>query len=770
MRTIAFYAFKGGTGRTLALMHAGWYLARTGRRVVVIDLDLAAPGIWPLLSQNEPPEGFVELAADWLEGRARPVRDYLHEVPLDSQATGSMFVLAAGRMDRRYLETLQSLDWQKLLDERQIPSGEEQLSLFDGRQRFFDHLRHGLEEEVQPDAVFIDAPTGFSEAANITLRVLADLVVVLFGPTRQQLGGVGRIVATLTEDQARRRQLGGAARPEVLCVASALMSRRPTGAVHKRLEEAHSFLDKVRFEALGNPEVTEEIADSVEQQRAVISYEPTLADLDGLDFSSMPDEAQFAVYEDVLRFVAEAVPRPPRKSAAPPIDPDQKRIALTEAQSVFEQFAEREPEKLEQYFLRAEHIDRLRDPMSVVVLGGKGAGKTALFLYATRNRHEGNVEHVRVHEAGRALMSPDAFVALERGNVGFDVLWRVYALAQTGVDVALVSPIASNAVLALSGLLRGTTEPQEAFGLLTAPELPLHVDRAWQALDNSLAKEGRSITLYFDGLDTVTKGDLDARDRALRGLFSAWQFGLSKLDRVSTKVFVRTDLWEQLSFPEKSHLRARTMRLVWRQPELWRLVLKRVLHAPTFVQIAAARDLPALSAALAETTSMEAAHAYLDVLFEARIWTGKNSLARNWILRRLQDANSVIFPRDLLCLLQQAAIEEVGRIQEHARVAKGAVLSRESLQRALIPTSQQRVDAVREEYPELAALLASLNGVNANGQLEELKKQVDRVPSQLVENTIEALRGAGVLGVDGDEYKVPALYHYGLNMIRPGPT
>lgn len=770
MKIIAFYAFKGGTGRTLALLHAARHLARAGRRVVVVDLDLGAPGIWPLIREEEPPEGFVELAADWLSGNARPIRDYLHEVTLDSQATGSLFILGAGRLDRRYLETLQSLDWQQLLDERKTRTNEEQLELFGGKRHFFEHLRRELDEEVQPDAVFIDSPTGFSEAANITLRMLADLVVVLFGPTRQQLGGVGRIVATLTEDQAIRRQRGESARPEVFCVASALMSRRATGAVLKRLDESFAFLNRVRFQALGNPEMTEENADSVEQPRAVISYDATLADLDRLDLLSAPDESQLAIYEDVLRLVDEAVPSPPRRLATTSIEPKLKREALAEAKQVFEQFAELEPEKLEQYFLRAEHIDRLHDPMSVVILGGKGSGKTALFLYATRNRREGDAEHVRVHEPRNPLMGPDAFVALERGGIGLDTLWRVYALAQLQADGIRLSAVASKALASLIGLARGKTDLADAMRALGAPELPLEIDRAWQSVDQALAERGRTITLYFDGLDTITKGDLDARDRALRGLFSAWQSSLSKLDRVSTKILIRTDLWEQLSFPEKSHLRARTMRLVWQPQELWLLVLKRVLHAQTFVRIAEARGLPPLSAAAAETTSIEAANTYLDVLFEERIWTGKNSLARNWILRRLEDANAVRFPRDVLCLLQQAALEEERRLREHARTAQDAIVSRESLQRALIPTSKQRVDAVREECPELATLLASLSGVNANGKLHELSSHIERIRPQLVEDPIEALRRAGVLGVDGDEYRVPALYHYGLNMIRPGPT
>ena len=45
MQTITFYAYKGGTGRTLALANAAVYLARLKQRVFAIDLDLEAPGL-----------------------------------------------------------------------------------------------------------------------------------------------------------------------------------------------------------------------------------------------------------------------------------------------------------------------------------------------------------------------------------------------------------------------------------------------------------------------------------------------------------------------------------------------------------------------------------------------------------------------------------------------------------------------------------------------------------------------------------------------------
>jgi MinD-like ATPase involved in chromosome partitioning or flagellar assembly len=40
-----FYSYKGGVGRTMALANLAIILARLGRKVLIVDLDLEAPGL-----------------------------------------------------------------------------------------------------------------------------------------------------------------------------------------------------------------------------------------------------------------------------------------------------------------------------------------------------------------------------------------------------------------------------------------------------------------------------------------------------------------------------------------------------------------------------------------------------------------------------------------------------------------------------------------------------------------------------------------------------
>ena len=45
MQITTFYSYKGGVGRTLACANFGLYLAKTGRKVVLADMDFEAPGL-----------------------------------------------------------------------------------------------------------------------------------------------------------------------------------------------------------------------------------------------------------------------------------------------------------------------------------------------------------------------------------------------------------------------------------------------------------------------------------------------------------------------------------------------------------------------------------------------------------------------------------------------------------------------------------------------------------------------------------------------------
>jgi hypothetical protein len=96
-RILTFYSYKGGTGRTMALANVAWILASRGKRVLMIDWDLEAPGLHryfaPFLADAELGEtdGLMEFLAQYvvsvtkeLPGEARPEETWYVVTPISS--------------------------------------------------------------------------------------------------------------------------------------------------------------------------------------------------------------------------------------------------------------------------------------------------------------------------------------------------------------------------------------------------------------------------------------------------------------------------------------------------------------------------------------------------------------------------------------------------------------------------------------------------------------------------------------------------------------
>jgi cellulose biosynthesis protein BcsQ len=760
---IAFYGYKGGTGRTTALVHAAWALARQGRRIVILDLDLAAPSLWSLLfPEREPAEGFVEYLAKATRFPEVKAVDFLHNVRLDDDAKGELRLFGAGQMDAGYLRELASLDWQRLLAPGRSIDANGQVVF--GVQSLFDRFCESLAPVA--DAILIDAPTGLNDTANVCLRALADAVVVLFTPSRVQMEGVGRVVSLLAAEQAVH------GKPDVFCVASTLHTHRLTLDQLKRVERAFQYLERIRYEALGRPPLNDpEKLDAVEQPRVHVPYEAALADGDDLRLERAPDKEELRLYEGLIQLLSDVIPQRPLASSmvVPALDIGTKHRLVDDLLLQFPPpVAEQESDV--QAFLRTKHISAVRDPTKVLIFGGKGSGKTALFRHCLRSPPSATL-HVAVHGGpGEQQLGMDVLSDMVEEGLELDVVWRVYALSRLAQLPSGVPQRARDAAAEIGRITRRETSFDRGSTLLRGPGLGSEVDAAWQAIEHDLGSRGEYLVLFLDGLDTPFKGSLERRRSGLSQLFIAWRATFERLRHVQLKVFLRTDLWHELSFPEKSHVNARSIELRWEPHQLWQLLLKRALRSVQFARSCNERGiLPALSWEDVEDAPEPTLLAYLDALLEQRIWAQKTALSRNWITRRLKDAKDILYPRDALWLIRGALGIEIDRLRSARRVSTDAAISRDALAAALVPTSEQRVQAVREESPELVDVFEWLNGFNAQGQLDELRAHLAKRPGSNPAEDLERLQRTGVLRVDEGEYSVPGLYVPGLKLKRPGP-
>ena len=218
LQVVAFYSYKGGVGRTMALCNVAAQISRlhTKRqteakknapgatikplRILCLDLDLEAPGIPAYLPpvRGTRVKGFLGILAEYFgkDGKShwesevlqREIRralgsqlsDYAYAVP----DTDNLFVMPTGSLDTDELIRVRRA-LEELLEPIRRPG-----SLGEAKKLvpFFTELRTALREQF--DYTFVDSRTGLADTSYATTAVLADAMVFLFRPNLTQLAGI----------------------------------------------------------------------------------------------------------------------------------------------------------------------------------------------------------------------------------------------------------------------------------------------------------------------------------------------------------------------------------------------------------------------------------------------------------------------------------------------------------------------------------------------------------------------------------------------------
>ena len=176
----------------MALANVAVHLARRGRRVLLVDFDLEAPGLdtFPALRPEEALRGLVDYVAEYLETDQAPdVRDFVGKSP----AFDNMLVMPSGAMARGYAASFGQIDWGALYAERE-------------GYLFFEDLKAQWREAFSPDYVLVDSRTGFTDTVGICTRQLPEAVTVLFFPNAQNLRGLAKVVADVRSEAEPPRE------------------------------------------------------------------------------------------------------------------------------------------------------------------------------------------------------------------------------------------------------------------------------------------------------------------------------------------------------------------------------------------------------------------------------------------------------------------------------------------------------------------------------------------------------------------------------------
>ncbi len=420
----------------------------------------------------------------------------------------------------------------------------------------------------------------------------------------------------------------------------------------------------------------------------------------------------------------------------------------------------------------------------VVILGGRGAGKSALFRLLGEL---GSAERMRAFfgpEVPEATWL-DAFS--ERAD--HPQVTELDAHAGRASDVALRAFWMSHLVrrvAAQSRRLVPTCPP--AFGAawsLDAAEA--HIAQAASCLDGierALADSGETLFASYDHLDRLGQFDPDMRRRYIKTLLALWLSLSNRYRHLRAKIFLREDLFEaaQADFADGSKLVGRAVTIEWDFASLYRLLVRYLAHGSeamrTWLAGVPGIELQAwgdgfglMPPEMDEIRQKALAERLAGKLMGRGV---KKGYTYRWIPNRLQDGRGRIVPRSMLNL--------VGYACEHARQAplrRGQrLVSPDDLQAALALTSRARAREVAEEY-EFVNRLENLRDeqvlLERKRVLEGLSqpRPDERNSAPPAGAIFEELLRLGILIVRDDRYglgriDVPDIYRYGFGILRKG--
>jgi len=751
---VSFHSFKGGVGRTTALMT---YVAAClredspgAKKILVIDADPEAPGVsfW-LDERNRPTVSFVQLF------------EALHYPPAGLEASLDFFAnelrktsLSLGGLQRELFVLPAALDLAEIQDMPVVP--EHLARNLDNPWQLSDHL-HALGRRLGADAVFIDLRAGLSELAS----------PLLFDP---------RIDHFFVSTVAPQSVLGMA---EILRRLYASNCRLPSN-----------------WQEIARPNVvlsllTKELRDAGHYESALKTLSAAYPTDDPLTPSVQWLEAEFLSTLMSIGSIREALENLPQSQRLYASAVEWARAlytSLSEADSspsmtgVEQSISSRQElaKKLHQVcetaeFADSSHVNRIlaTEPLlnlgkhfanelpSVLMIGAKGAGKTFTF----RQVVQAGSWHAFLRKLGFDLANAtDATI--------FPVLWSDNINDKPDGEIKNSQGRTLDLITGdKKSLLSGTEVRKRIAAALSSP--PLHWEDFWddliavqfglsqgglKAVNEVLISKAARTILVFDGIEDAFS---DAEESPAGEAISALLRLINRISELSNPhlgavVFVRIDYLQAAIRQNVGQWLQRFMpfRLYWNAESFLRLAYMLSSQAEDHV-----------FSKPAESLNLEQLKTELEHLWGKKLGNekSKEAYSARWVYAALCDLKGNVQARDLVRFLKFAADEEAKRAGQKW---PDRWLAPESMRRAIPRCSTEKVTEAKAEI----ASLRKWSELMTEKHIRNLKVPFSASQAGLTPALLGSLQEIGVIyeDVDGnlgeERLFLPEIYRSGLGV------
>lgn len=751
---VSFHSFKGGVGRTTALMtYVAACLRDTSstatKKILVVDADLEAPGVSFWLDENNRPNvSFVQLL------------EALHYPPAGLDASLDFFAdelrktsLSLGGLQRELFVLPAALDLTEIQD---MPVTPEHLARNpENPWQLCDHL-HALGKRLGVDAIFIDLRAGLSELASPLLfdPRIDHFFVSTVAP--QSVQGMAEVLRRLYANNHRlAKDWQEATRPTVVL---SLLTKELRDAGHyeaalKVLGEAYPATDSltpsiqwIEAEFLSTLMSIGSIREALE----ILPQSPHL-------YASAMDWAQ-SLYVQTSKTYSPSL----SDSGLANAQSKQHAIKLKKVCEAAEFADSNQTSRI----LATEPLLNLgkhfaNELPNVLMIGAKGAGKTFTFRQVVQA------------DSWQAFLNKLGFEQVNTKDATiFPVLWSDNIKDKPNGEIKTAQGRALARIECnKSNLLNSSDVRKRIEAALKNP--PDHWEDFWdeliaiqfevtngglKAVNEALINKSVRTILVFDGIeDAFSDAEEPTACNAIQALLRLTN-RISELNNahLGAIIFVRIDYVQatiRQNFGQWLQ-RFQPFRLHWNAESFLRLAY--MLSSEAGLHSAARPP---------ESLNIEELKTELEKLWGKKLGKEKSKEAHSarWVYAALCDLKGNVQARDLVRFLKFSAEEESKRA---GQIWPNRLLAPESMRKAIPRCSAEKVDEAKAEI----ASLRKWADIMTENRIRNLKVPFSAAQAGLSPALLSALQEIGVIyedldsKLDDERLFLPEIYRYGLSI------
>ncbi len=582
---VTFYSYKGGMGRTTTMIAYAMSLAVNDnpakrKRVVIIDCDLEAPGYLNFFNLSEhnglrsgKKNGLVEFLSD-AQLTSKPddldLNDYIINVGLDNKDDFSynnldnVWLIPAGNLNEGYLDVELHRDRNNYLE----GLAKVNLSSVNSVVNHFNCLLDKINETIQPDIILLDSRTGFNDVFGTAALYLSSWVVGFFGFSRQTQPGL----MTLLNEYYK---------PDNNFKLSIVFSIIPSNATPDWLEShKQQILEYINYTG---SEVVDYPSFFYLHRNSILE---TIGTGDGKSDEEFVKLVHSNNFED-YKLIFESINNTYFKESEARFSVNTPAITLRNtvlknlknSLASVSNFAEDTSITDKQFFYRKCMVD-LFNPKKFLIQGYKGTGKTYLYKALTDNEISSQIQQLSgipadhhkslfvniLPTTGDKYAVPFGYIEyskIQEPEFYFNFFWQIFTW-----NSLLLQPefkgIKENSELAefikpITDGLDTYIRFQEVINIGIKALVIIKNDI--KAVNDYLKENNCKLYVLYDRLDTCVNPT--KWEKAVSPLINYWRDNCEAYSNIVPKIFVRTDLFDQIKGTNTDRLLSNIIDIEW---------------------------------------------------------------------------------------------------------------------------------------------------------------------------------------------------------------